>query len=195
MSAFLVVAVKETFKGLREKYIRERTKQMQSNVQHKKWELLDELKFLEPHIIPRRTSGSDHKTEPAEVKSPVQDCKDMNSYSFPNCDKLKYTDSISQDFTSSSYNFTRDLITLVYNCQPLWDRENNPGYDKQARLLLWDTIAKNLNVDSNTCILKWKGLREKYIRQKVNMIYTFVAHTIFFHIISINILGLHGTRA
>lgn len=64
------------------------------------------------------------------------------------------------------YNFCQELIKLVFNCRPLWDRENRHNHDKRIKMHLWEKVAQTLNSDTNTCMLKWKGLREKYIRQK-----------------------------
>lgn len=139
-----VLVCKESFKALREKYIRERTKTQQSP-DCRKWELFDALTFLEPHIVPRRQPGSNDAVFYCE--------NDAQSTS---------SDKISAEMHCP--NFCKDLITLVFNCRPLWDRENKDNHDKQLKLRLWNTVAKTLKTDVNTCMLKWKGLREKYIR-------------------------------
>lgn len=144
----VVLVCKETFKALREKYIRERTKQSQQSPECRKWELFDALTFLEPHIIPRRHTGS--------IDSIFYSENDAQSCS---------SDKISMEMHSP--NFCKDLITLVFNCRPLWDRDNKDNHDKQLKLKLWNTVAKTLKTDVNTCMLKWKGLREKYIRYVV----------------------------
>lgn len=150
IATFIVSTSKETFKGLREKYIRERMKQNNQTPQYRKWELFDSLTFLEPHIIPRTRSVS----------------SDSMSYS-ENDTQSSCTDTIKMETRNAdvhSANFYKDLITLVFNCRPLWDRESKDNHDKDIKLKLWNTVAKTLKTDVHTCMLKWKGLREKYIR-------------------------------
>ncbi|XP_018322878.1 transcription factor Adf-1-like isoform X2 [Agrilus planipennis] len=74
---------------------------------------------------------------------------------------------MSQD--SSVYNsldFSRALIKMVHSSPALWDRSNKDHHDKIAKDQLWQTIARSLKTDVSMCTLRWKGLREKYIRQK-----------------------------
>lgn len=60
-------------------------------------------------------------------------------------------------------SFFKDLIALVHKCKPLWDRECTDKYMKER---LWQKTANLLGIDVECCMQKWKGLREKYIRQK-----------------------------
>lgn len=123
---------KNTFKGLREKYLRVRLKQDQLGPQWSQWEHFEALQFLEPHIVPRRGM-------------------------------ITYCSERTPSTDSSEYMFSKDLINLVYNCKPLWAGDS---HDKSLKMQFWHKIAKDLGVDVGVCRQKWKGLREKYIRQK-----------------------------
>lgn len=125
---------KDAFKGLREKYLRVRFKQDQLGIQWSQWEHFEALQFLEPHIVARRSITSYFN----EKTSPSSE-------------------------NSTDGNFFKDLINLVHQCRPLWDRDT---HDKPMKMQLWRKIAKDLGVDADVCKQKWKSLREKYIRQK-----------------------------
>ncbi|XP_066259433.1 uncharacterized protein [Euwallacea similis] len=128
---------KETFKSLREKYLRERAKSHHPDpYQH--WDLLDDLKFLEPHIVPRSARSS-------------------------NC---PYDDDMSLSSDSDPTDFDRLLIDMVRKATPIWDRNSNTYPNRTSKFQLWDQIGSALNRDINSCQLRWKALREKYIRQK-----------------------------
>lgn len=156
---------REAFKALREKYIRERTK-LQQNPQHSKWELYDALNFLEPHIVPRRPPLGEYSSENFELKiAELESASDLRNSSAEYNEENSST-SEPRIYDANYYNFCQELIKLVYNCRPLWDRENRHNHDKRVKMHLWEKVAQTLNSDTNTCMLKWKGLREKYIRQK-----------------------------
>lgn len=63
----------------------------------------------------------------------------------------------------NSYYFIKQLINFVYQHRPLWDRDSS---DKHLKKQLWQKVAQELKVETGACMQKWKGLREKYIRQK-----------------------------
>lgn len=60
-------------------------------------------------------------------------------------------------------NFFQKLVALVYKRKQLWDRVCT---DKELKQQLWRETAKILGIETEICISKWKGLREKYLRQK-----------------------------
>lgn len=139
---------KETFKSIREKYIREREKFLQYGKNYHEWELLSELKFLDPNIVPRKQSTNNDQ----DVQKVEEFCSQINS---------------DAPFTSvGQTDFDRALIELVRKTTPIWDRNCNTYPNKQLKNQLWQSIASKLKKDVNTCMLRWKALREKYIRQK-----------------------------
>lgn len=76
---------------------------------------------------------------------------------------ITYCSERTPSSDSSEYMFFKDLINLVYHCKPLWEGDT---HDKSMKMQLWHKIATELGVDVGVCRQKWKGLREKYIRQK-----------------------------
>ncbi|KAJ8977635.1 hypothetical protein NQ317_003613 [Molorchus minor] len=95
---------KETFKSIREKYVREREKAKQFGSNYREWDLLPELKFLDPNIVPRKQS--------------VNSEQDMQ--------------------TAEEFQINYGTVYL-----------------------------QNLKKEVNPCMLRWKALREKYIRQRI----------------------------
>ncbi|CAG9813401.1 unnamed protein product [Phaedon cochleariae] len=69
--------------------------------------------------------------------------------------------------STSKTDIDKTLITLVKKMYPIWDRTCNNYPNKQLKNQLWENIGTQLNLDKNACMLRWKSLREKYIRQKV----------------------------
>lgn len=55
---------------------------------------------------------------------------------------------------------------MVKKSSPLWDRNSNTYPNKSSKNQLWEHISSTLHRDVNSCMLRWKALREKYIRQK-----------------------------
>ncbi|KAJ8942312.1 hypothetical protein NQ318_005304 [Aromia moschata] len=138
---------KETFKSLREKYIREREK-LQYGHSYREWDLLSDLKFLDPNILPRKQSTNN--------ESDLQKAEEFQSQI-----------NLDSSFALVNHtNFDRALIGLVKKTTPIWDRNSNTYPNKQMKIQLWQSIAAKLNKDTNQCMLRWKALREKYIRQK-----------------------------
>ncbi|KAG5890208.1 hypothetical protein JTB14_028750 [Gonioctena quinquepunctata] len=140
---------KETFKAIREKYVREREKAAQPSISYREWDLLSDLKFLDPNIVPRKTgTGNESDLQRAD----------------------KFCSQIIRDILPNTMNQTdidRALIALVKKTTSIWDRNCNTYPNKQLKNQLWENIAGKLNMKSNACQLKWKALREKYIRQKI----------------------------
>lgn len=132
---------REAFKALREKYLRERAKEQQNPDQN--WDMLKELHFLEPHIVPRSS------------------CRNVS---------FAYDDDISINSDSDPTDFDKQLILLVRKASPIWDRNSNTYPNKMSKYQLWEQIGTALNRDVNTCQLRWKALREKYIRQKAKFL-------------------------
>lgn len=142
----LGAACRDSFKSLREKYVREREKALQMAHTYKEWSLLQDLKFLDPNIVPRKQSVS------------LDD--------FPqNVDVLDHkTENPAADTNSTDLN--RNLVALVRKASPIWDRSNSAYPNKQLKMKLWKEIADGLHKNVDVCMLRWKALREKYIRQK-----------------------------
>ncbi|XP_023023809.2 uncharacterized protein [Leptinotarsa decemlineata] len=72
--------------------------------------------------------------------------------------------------TSNPMNQTemdKSLIVFVRQNTTIWDRNCNTYPNKHVKSQLWDSIAARLNLKTNACMLRWKALREKYIRQRV----------------------------
>lgn len=132
---------KEAFKALREKYLRERAKDQQHPDQN--WDMLKELQFLEPHIVPRSS------------------CRNG---------PFSYDDDMSINSDSDPTDFDKQLILMVRKASPIWDRNSNTYPNKMSKYQLWEQIGTALNRDVNTCQLRWKALREKYIRQKAKFL-------------------------
>ncbi|XP_076259033.1 uncharacterized protein LOC143195627 [Rhynchophorus ferrugineus] len=135
---------KDTFKSLREKYLREREKAHHQAEYYKPWELLNDLRFLDPHILTRASiwNGGGTGSTTSEEELPMINDSDPT-------------------------NFDRKLIYFVKKASPIWDRNSNTYPNKTSKHQLWTGIAANLNRDVNSCMLRWKALREKYIRQKI----------------------------
>lgn len=138
---------REAFKSIREKYIRERDKAHQLGENYREWELLSHLTFLDPNIVPRKQSFSSEE--------------DMQA-----AEEFRNRISLDSLTESNPTDFDRTLVNLVRQTTPIWDRNCNTYPNKQLKLQLWDTIAQKLNRPVNYCMLRWKALREKYIRQK-----------------------------
>ncbi|ENN81388.1 uncharacterized protein LOC109546904 [Dendroctonus ponderosae] len=130
---------REAFKSLREKYLRERDKAQHQGDHCNLWDLLDKLKFLDPHIVPRAVIWNGN--------SASEDDLSINSDSDPT-------------------DFDKQLIQMVRKASPIWDRNSNTYPNKTSKHQLWEHISSTLNRDINSCMLRWKALREKYIRQK-----------------------------
>lgn len=63
----------------------------------------------------------------------------------------------------NSTHFLKNMIAHIHKCRPLWDRDCTDRYSRQS---MWSKTANTLGIDVEICMQKWKGLREKYIRQK-----------------------------
>ncbi|CAH1127416.1 unnamed protein product [Ceutorhynchus assimilis] len=135
-SKIIVSICKDTFKSLREKYLREREKAQNQSIA---WEFVDHLKFLDPHIVPRASMWNGNALSEDEQ-------------------------SIMSD--SDPTDFDKHLIEMVKKASPIWDRNSNSYPSKTSKNQLWEDIASSLHKDINSCMLRWKALREKYIRQK-----------------------------
>jgi len=136
-----VEVCKDTFKSLREKYLREREKSHNQGDYYKSWELIEDLKFLDPHIMARTSSWNA-------------------------CDSMGSEDDTSINSDVDQTDFDTKLISLVKNSSSIWDRNSNTYPNKSSKNQLWSGIAASLNRDVNSCMLRWKALREKYIRQR-----------------------------
>ncbi|XP_050300950.1 uncharacterized protein LOC126739346 [Anthonomus grandis grandis] len=139
--AISVNTCKDTFKSLREKYLRERDKAQQN--QYCRWELLEDLKFLDPHIVTRSSTGPT---------------------SFTNGDFSEDEQSLNSE--NDPLEFDRQLIRMVKKANAIWDRNSNIYPNRGSKTQLWGNISAVLHKDPNSCMLRWKALREKYIRQK-----------------------------
>ncbi|KAJ3649898.1 hypothetical protein Zmor_021615 [Zophobas morio] len=144
-------SAKDTFKSLREKYVREREKQSMFGEKYMPWQHLETLSFLDPHIILRKQSLNYDN----ESSKTLEDCKLNLS-----------DDSFFAQVAENYSDFDKTLITLVKKASPIWDRKSNGYPSKQVKFQLWKGIAQAMNKDVNVCMMRWKGLREKYIRQK-----------------------------
>lgn len=159
---------KDAFKALREKYVREKEKCLQYGNSVKKWELYDMMTFLDPHIVLRK--GNTFTPTPSiRIK--------VDTEQFDNPEYL--TENLNQDLI-------KELITLVRESRLIWDKRHLNHGDTRMREYLWKNIGQKLNTDgnynqanyyyylskvilillANVCKLRWKALREKYIRQK-----------------------------
>ncbi|XP_060534106.1 uncharacterized protein LOC132706655 [Cylas formicarius] len=127
---------KDAFKSIREKYVREREKAHHHGDLYKEWDLLKELKFLDPYIIPRSSICNSE-------------------------------DDLSVNSDTDPTDFDKHLIHLVMKATPIWDRNSNTYPNKNMKNQHWESIATALSRDINSCMLRWKALREKYIRQKI----------------------------
>lgn len=116
---------------------------------YKEWALLNDLKFLDPNIVPRKQSSNFEELR-------------QNFELFSN--KTKQNDNSTNDTNSSDFN--RTLVALVKKTSPIWDRSSSTYPNKQLKMRLWKEIADTLKKDIGVCMLRWKALREKYIRQK-----------------------------
>ncbi|XP_030753419.1 uncharacterized protein LOC115880351 [Sitophilus oryzae] len=132
---------KDAFKSLREKYLREREKAQNQGDYYKPWELFDDLRFLDPHILTRASVWN------GSTKSEEEILPDHNE--------------------ADPTGFDKKLIYFVKRASPIWDRNSNTYPNKTSKHQLWENIASSLNRDINCCMLRWKALREKYIRQKI----------------------------
>ncbi|KAH0819393.1 hypothetical protein GEV33_003399 [Tenebrio molitor] len=142
---------KDTFKSLREKYVREREKQAMFADKYMPWQHLENLSFLDPHIILRKQSLNYEGEGPKAAEE----------------SKLNMADeSFFVQLAENYSDFDKTLIALVKKASPIWDRKSNGYPSKQVKYQLWRGIAQAMNKDVNVCMMRWKGLREKYIRQK-----------------------------
>lgn len=133
---------KNVFKGLREKYIREREKFQ--NGQLPTWEMFHHLTFLEPHIVERQKYSI--------YNSPHNNQKESSNMNVSHC---------------NPQSFDRNLINIVRKTEQIWNRNSNSyTMNRSLKNELWKEIGKKLNRDERYCMLRWKALREKYIRQK-----------------------------
>lgn len=140
---------KEVFKGLREKYIREREKLNLYGDKYRPWDLLSHLKFLDNQIVPRKQSIYSETIKDNE-ESKIQNANNLVAFSEFN--------AIETDKT---------LIELVKKFTPIWDWRSNGYPSKQMKSEIWTTIANELKKKPTACKLRWKALREKYIREKM----------------------------
>ncbi|CAH0551257.1 unnamed protein product [Brassicogethes aeneus] len=142
-------ACKQSFKGLREKYIREREKTAENNSTSKSWELLNYLSFLDPHIIERQKHSIYNNFS-----------KDNPLCTSPDFSSLNNVPAMSN-------SFDKNLIAFVRDTEHIWNRNcNTYTMNRQIKNELWQKIGKKMNKDAHYCMLRWKALREKYIRQK-----------------------------
>ncbi|RZC37019.1 uncharacterized protein BDFB_008728 [Asbolus verrucosus] len=144
-------ACKDAFKSLREKYVREREKQSMFGDKYMPWQHLESLSFLDPHIILRKQSLN-YETE---AQRTPEDNK-----------STRIEEAFFMQFAENYSDFDKTLITMVKKASPIWDRKSNGYPSKQVKYQLWRGIAQAMNKDVNVCMMRWKGLREKYIRQK-----------------------------
>lgn len=117
------------------------------------WQHLENLSFLDPHIILRKQSLNYENEVPLTVPEPTRRLTINEDPIFP---------QLAENYS----DFDKSLIALVRNSSPIWDRKSNGYPSKQVKYQLWRSIAQAMNKDVNICMTRWKGLREKYIRQK-----------------------------
>lgn len=67
------------------------------------------------------------------------------------------------DYRKHRRDFIKEMIALVHKRKPLWERDS---HDRELKVHLWQETANILGVNVDVCQQRWKGLREKYIRQK-----------------------------
>ncbi|KAK9886640.1 hypothetical protein WA026_017561 [Henosepilachna vigintioctopunctata] len=175
---------KDGFKHLREKYIREREKSKILGSKYQPWGLLPYMKFLDNHIIPRKKSHS-MEFYHCNTSGPIQNSEQEE---FSTCNEVENTrtspdrvqeainielentmteeNSYEPPHFSTQEDFDRALVELVKESHSLWDWKDNTFWNKQARYETWNIIAKKVHKTSSECLLRWKALREKYIREK-----------------------------
>lgn len=159
-------ACREAFKALREKYIREREKLQHYGSSYRTWELLEHLQFLDPYIITRKSSNAWIQQQADPFASPIKPDPALEQVDREEKMLDDSDNGSSSTIDATAFDFCKSLIKLVRESHALWDRHCRDYHDKQLKERLWTSIAQILKTDVNTCTLRWKGLREKYIRQK-----------------------------
>ncbi|KAL1131836.1 hypothetical protein AAG570_011447 [Ranatra chinensis] len=54
------------------------------------------------------------------------------------------------------------LIRSVKSRPPLWDRKDGSYHDRGLTMVLWEDVAKQIGVDSESVRSKWKSLRDTF---------------------------------
>lgn len=122
--------------------MREREKAQEG---HSNWDMLKYLSFLDPHIIERQKYSMYTSTH-----------------------NLQDSSNINTSFSSPvPLSFDKQLINVVRKTEQIWNRNSNSyTMNRHVKNDLWQEIGKQMNKDGHYCMLRWKALREKYIRQK-----------------------------
>lgn len=82
---------------------------------------------------------------------------------------MNYNENYVNDFHNTiedrklGRDLIKEMITLVHKRKPLWERDY---HDRDTKMQLWQETANLLGMSVDVCQQRWKGLREKYIRQK-----------------------------
>ncbi|KAL3288437.1 hypothetical protein HHI36_002882 [Cryptolaemus montrouzieri] len=147
---------------------------------YKPWELLPHLTFLEDQIIPRKSNHfklfhqiNDSKPNYYPEKDSNESKKDEYSCMGQNATLKKEDISDNSNFNMNEKeiekgrsDFDKALVDSVKQSSSLWDSKHENFSDKRNRKETWDLIGKKLLKTSHECMVRWKGLREKYIREK-----------------------------
>ncbi|XP_018565079.1 uncharacterized protein LOC108906332 isoform X2 [Anoplophora glabripennis] len=113
------------------------------------WEMIgSKMGCTDPNIVPRKQSTNNDED--------MQKAEEL-------CSQINFDASF---ISVNQTDFDKALIELVRKTTPIWDRNCNTYPNKQLKNQLWQNIASKLKRDINLCMLRWKALREKYIRQK-----------------------------
>lgn len=146
---FLGENSKETFKSLREKYIRDRDK----NHKDEGWEMIPELRYLDPNAMQRKLSNCSEQ----EISN--------NNNNYP-----KSTSHWTRKLQTSQNDLDKCLINVIKENSVIWDKSCLDYNNKQVKVDVWHNIAKCMNMDVNYCLTRWKALREKYVKQKMKFL-------------------------
>ncbi|XP_065321046.1 uncharacterized protein LOC135928510 [Gordionus sp. m RMFG-2023] len=63
-------------------------------------------------------------------------------------------------------NFVSELINFVEDHDDLWNQSNDNYFNRLLVDELWTLCAKKLDSSPNVCKLKWKNLRDSYLKEK-----------------------------
>ncbi|XP_055383209.1 uncharacterized protein LOC129613249 isoform X2 [Condylostylus longicornis] len=138
------------WRNLRDRYLKEKRKSNTSSgnkfQSNSFWKYSDTLSFLDESILPTITINY--------VEMP----EDASQYSFECENKIK--GNMSGVFDNEK------LIEIMRELPCLWDKTDAKYKNKKLKEEKWEEIAEHLNTTIKICKLKWRNLRDRYLKER-----------------------------
>ncbi|XP_044267451.1 transcription factor Adf-1-like isoform X2 [Tribolium madens] len=140
--------VQQRWKGMRDLFSKHKNKNegQSNNNKNVVCPYYDDLKFLEPYIVGRRSR--------------------LVGVTMSLSDHLNSDDDASKEKESASFDDLRRFIDKIKNSPILYHHRYSGGSYGKQKLEHWIEIAKVFGVPVKECLARWRTLRERYSRER-----------------------------